>query len=306
MIRHGSSAASSTGSTGGPSNSVRFGDEDHAAVRSRRRQLGGVALVAEDERRPCRVEPQPQVSRPQLLGARQHDGADAEAGDHRQHPFGAVADHRHDDVAAADAAARERPRQPRRSVGDLPERPLPPRPVARQLDQGEPRRVGGVDDIAREVHRRKCRGWGGLAPPLAAAWGTGAATRRDATRRRRAARRRQTVSTILPVVRSCSPWRWASAAWASGEGAVDQRSQLPVGDELCDRLEPSRRRARRAATWRRSRARRRRRTPAAGAEQRHQAAAVLERLQRAAHVVAADRVEHHVDACTASAKSLSR
>jgi hypothetical protein len=53
---------------------------------------------------------------------------------------------------AADAAAGQRARQPRRAVRHLPEGDLAPLAVARDRDQRPPARVGDVDDVAGEVH----------------------------------------------------------------------------------------------------------------------------------------------------------
>ena len=86
------------------------------------------------------VDAQAQVLGAQLLGARQHDGADAKAGEHAQHPLGAVADQRHHDVARGPPRAAQRARQAGRALGDLAEAPLAPRAVARELEQGETRR----------------------------------------------------------------------------------------------------------------------------------------------------------------------
>ena len=52
----------------------------------------------------------------------ERDRADPEAGDHRQHPFGAAADQRHDHVAAGDAAARESARARRALRSEPPRR----------------------------------------------------------------------------------------------------------------------------------------------------------------------------------------
>ena len=104
-------------------------------------QLGPVALVGEHQPWPGDREAQTQVLGAQLLGARQHDGAEAEAGEHREHPLGAVADQRHHHVAAPHAAAGERAGEAGAALGDLAEAPLAARAVAGQLDQRE--LVGG-------------------------------------------------------------------------------------------------------------------------------------------------------------------
>ncbi len=120
--------------------------------RQRALELGPVALVGEHQLRLRHAHAHTQVFGAQLLGARQHDGADAKAGAHRHHPLGAVADQRHHDVALADPARPQRPRQPRAALADLRERPLAPRPVARQLDQSGGGPGHPVEHFAREVH----------------------------------------------------------------------------------------------------------------------------------------------------------
>jgi IS5 family transposase len=60
----------------------------------------------------------------QLLGARQHDEALAEAGEHRQRPLGARADEREHDVAALHTRRRQPSRKRRRGVRELAEGPF--------------------------------------------------------------------------------------------------------------------------------------------------------------------------------------
>ena len=129
------------------------GDEQDVRVGRRLAQHAGVALVADDQPRARDVEPRPQVGGAQLLGARERDRADAEAREHRQHPLRAVADERHHDVAAADAACHQGARRARRRLGDLAEAPLAARAVAAERDERPRGRRRGVDDVAREVHR---------------------------------------------------------------------------------------------------------------------------------------------------------
>ena len=87
-----------------------------------RLQLGAVALVGDHQPRPGDREAQAQVLGAQLLGAGQHDGAEAKAGEHREHPLGAVADqgHHHVPAPAPRGGRARRPggrcaRRPRRS-----------------------------------------------------------------------------------------------------------------------------------------------------------------------------------------------
>ena len=127
-------------------------------TRERRLQLGPVALVGDDQRRVGRLDPQAQVFRPQLLGAWQHDGADPEAGDHREHPLGPIADQRHHHIAPSDAAPRERSRQARAALAHLAEAPLAPRARARQLDQRQALRGHSIEHVAGEVHGRSTLG----------------------------------------------------------------------------------------------------------------------------------------------------
>ena len=132
------------------------GDREHRAVRPGGVELGAVALVADDRRRPRDVEAQPQVAGAQLLGAGQDDRADAEARDHRQHPLRAVADQRQDDVAAPRRRARaSAPASARGALGDLAERPLAPAAVAVELDEREAR---------RDRRRRRGRGRSSCGP----------------------------------------------------------------------------------------------------------------------------------------------
>ena len=91
----------------------RSGQSPHghrrSSARPSRRPRSVVARCARrttTSARPRDVEAQAQVLGAQLLGAGQHDVALAEAGDHRQHPLGPVADQRQDDVAAAHAERR--------------------------------------------------------------------------------------------------------------------------------------------------------------------------------------------------------
>jgi hypothetical protein len=97
-----------------------------------------VALVGDHEPGSRHLQAQLQVVRAQLLGARQHDEALAEAGEHRQRPLGARADEREHDVAARHAEGVQAPGQPRRGVRKLAERPFAARAVAPQLDQRAP------------------------------------------------------------------------------------------------------------------------------------------------------------------------
>jgi hypothetical protein len=124
----------------------------HVAAGERQLQLCPVARVGDDQLRLGDGQAQAQIFRPQLLGARQNDRADPETGAHRENPLRAVADQRHHDVARADPARAQRPRQRGAAGGDLGERPLAPRAVPRELDQRAPRRGQAVDYLAGEVH----------------------------------------------------------------------------------------------------------------------------------------------------------
>ena len=53
---------------------------------------------------------------------------------------------------APDPAGRERPRHAGRAVGHLAEGELAPLAVAPDRDEGEPRRLGRVDELAHEAH----------------------------------------------------------------------------------------------------------------------------------------------------------
>ena len=156
-MRHGSVRASSTAGTGSAANRAASGmrTSPGPGLDPGDRELAGVALVSDDQRGLRDVEALAQVLGPQLFVAGQGHGADAKAGDHRQHPVRAVADQRHDDVATRHAAGHERPRQPGRCVGDLPEGPLAPGAVTIDLHERSVAGGGGLDDIAGEVHRRQ-------------------------------------------------------------------------------------------------------------------------------------------------------
>ena len=127
-------------------------DDEHVGVRRRLAEHAEVALVAHDQPRLGDREPGAQVRCPQLLGAGQHDGADPEAREHREHPLGPVAHERHHHVLAPDPAGRERSRGARRGLRDLAEAPLSSRAVAPERDERPPRGRGGVDHVAGEVH----------------------------------------------------------------------------------------------------------------------------------------------------------
>ena len=131
------------------------GHDEHRTARLGGIELVAVALVADDRRGPRDVEAQAQVAGAQLLGAREHDGADAEARDDRQDPLGPVADEREDDIAAPDAVPAQGARQRARAGRHLAEGPLAPLAAARDLDERRAFRVGGVDEVAREVHGRR-------------------------------------------------------------------------------------------------------------------------------------------------------
>ena len=98
----------------------------------------------------------------------------AEAGDHRQHPLGPVADQRHHDVAAARRRAR-RARPPARAdgVGDLAEASTraraPSRPSSTSARAAGRRRV---DDVAGEVHPREPRQHGAGRSSARVQWRT--------------------------------------------------------------------------------------------------------------------------------------
>ena len=98
------------------------------------------------------LDPRREVLRPQLLVARQRDGADAEAGHHGVDPLGPVADHGHHHLAAPGSVPREGGRQPGGAIGHLAERDLAPVSLAVEGDQGRPLARRRVDDLAGEVH----------------------------------------------------------------------------------------------------------------------------------------------------------
>ncbi len=137
-------------------------------------QLGAVALIRDDHRRPGDVDAQAQVLRAQLLGARQHDGADVEAREHAQHPLRPVAYQRHDDVAAPDTELLQVAGERRGAVSDLAERPLAPRAVPRQLDERQAlcgrrgQHIGGeVQPLSRGDVARPCLSRRGRLPARA-------------------------------------------------------------------------------------------------------------------------------------------
>ena len=95
------------------------------------------------------VDARAQVGRAQLLGARQGDRADAQAGDHRVDPLGPVADQRHHHVAAAHAARGERAGEPRGAVGHLAEGDLAPLAVPRSSATSASRPGGAASTTSR-------------------------------------------------------------------------------------------------------------------------------------------------------------
>ena len=94
--------------------SVSNGTQSVSPLQPASSQRRLVADVGDDEPRLRDGEALREILGAQLLGARQHDEALAEAGEHRQRPLRAVADEREDDVAAADAERVERAGQARR------------------------------------------------------------------------------------------------------------------------------------------------------------------------------------------------
>jgi hypothetical protein len=128
------------------------GDPHRRALPARGLEYGAVALVGDHERGGGDPKAQPQVLRAQLLRARQDRVAGTEAGDHREHPLRPVAEQREHDVAAPHALFRQVRVQQPGLLRDLAEAPLPPRAVARQLDDGAPLSRRGLDHVAREVH----------------------------------------------------------------------------------------------------------------------------------------------------------
>ncbi len=130
----------------------RIGNRQQLAPGCGRLELRQVALVGHDQLRLSRRDPQAQVLGPQLLVARQRDRSEAEARDHRQHPLGPVADHRHHGVSLRHAVTLEGGREAGASVRDLAERPLPALALAGDLDQRQPVCGGGVDQVSGEVH----------------------------------------------------------------------------------------------------------------------------------------------------------
>ena len=139
--------SSSTAGAGSPANSASSGISSDRGLGGGPLELGAVALVGDDQRRAGHLDAQAQVLGAQLLGARQHDRADAKAGEHRQHPLRAVADQRHHHVALRHAVPLQRARQARRALGDLAEAPLAPGAVARELEQRELARAA-LEDVA--------------------------------------------------------------------------------------------------------------------------------------------------------------
>ena len=111
------------------------------ATRVGHAQLAQIARVGDDQGRVRHVQSQLQIPSSQLLVAGQRDGADPEAGDHRQDPLGPVADQRHDRVAAPDALRHQPPSEPRAPVGDLGEGPLLAGAVAAEARRGRACRV---------------------------------------------------------------------------------------------------------------------------------------------------------------------
>jgi hypothetical protein len=93
-----------------------------------------------------------QVGGAQLLGAGERHGAEAPAGDHREHPFGPVADQGHHHGAAPGAARGQGTREAGRALGHLAEGDLAPLAAGGEGHQGEAGGIGGVDDVAGEVH----------------------------------------------------------------------------------------------------------------------------------------------------------
>ena len=120
MTRHGSSGVELDGGRRLGGGQLRPGHDEHVGVGRRLAEHAEVALVAHHQPRLRDREPRAQVAGAQLLGARQHDGADAEAGDHRQDPLGPVADQRQHDVAAADPAGGQRARRAGRASATSP------------------------------------------------------------------------------------------------------------------------------------------------------------------------------------------
>ena len=138
VIRQGSLALSSTAGGGLGGEQRLVGHEHDASHRAGRLELCAVALVGDTSDGPAAARRRREVLGAQLLGAGQHDRAEAKAGAHRQDPLGAVADERHHDVApAARRAAFSAPARRALRSAISRERPLTPLAVARELDQGE-------------------------------------------------------------------------------------------------------------------------------------------------------------------------
>ena len=140
---------SSTAGTGSAAVSSAPGTTRTSASGRRLAEHAEVALVAHDQPRLGDREPGAQVGRAQLLGARQHDGADPEAREHRQHPLGPVADERHHDVPAATPRAASAPAARADASATSPKLHSPREPSRAERDE-RPR--------ARAGRRRRRRG----------------------------------------------------------------------------------------------------------------------------------------------------
>jgi hypothetical protein len=123
-------------------------------VRKRLLELVHVASGRQDERRPRGADPEREVLRAQLLGARQRDRAQPPRAQQREHPLGAGAHQRHHHVAAAEAEARQAGRGRGGLGGHFSEGERAHRAVRAH---GAQRLVGGslareaLDHVAREV-----------------------------------------------------------------------------------------------------------------------------------------------------------
>ena len=151
VTRHGSSGASSAGGDGlGRGQLARRGRRARrpsgaaSPSTARLRSSHTISRGCGDASRSAQVAPARSCS---VQGST--TAPMAEAGDHRQHPLGPVADQRQHDVAAPDARGpRARRRRAPRPRATSPKRPLAPRAVAPERDQRPPLGRGGVDDVA--------------------------------------------------------------------------------------------------------------------------------------------------------------
>jgi hypothetical protein len=115
-------------------------------------KLGQVLVLSDRQPRVCRGDPVGEIGAAQLRVARQRDRADPEAGQHREHPLGAVSDQGQDDVPAPDPARRQRPGEASGAGAELAEVPDAAPAVAVDRDERRLRRREALEDVVDEVH----------------------------------------------------------------------------------------------------------------------------------------------------------